>query len=136
MAPTQAQFPLVRNPKSLLWIDCSGGLAVGIVVLARSPWLSTLYGIPQHFITALGAANLAYGTYSFSLARRTARPRAMLLLLVGANLTWAIFCAVASAYLASHASVLGLAHLLLEGAFVGGLGLLEWRYIDDLLTGA
>lgn len=129
-------MPYPRAAKSLLWIDCFGGLAVGVCVLVLSSWLSTLYALPEPFILALGTANLAYGTFSLSLARRAIRPRALLLLLVGANLTWAIFCFAASAVFASQASAYGLALLLFEGAYVGGLGLLEWRFLDALVTAA
>lgn len=130
------QLPYPRVAKSLLWIDSLGGLAVGVLVLALSSWLSTLYALPESFIVALGIANLAYGTFSLSLARRAVRPRALLRLLIGANLTWAIFCVGAGAVFASQASSYGLALLLFEGAYVGGLGLLEWRFLDALVTAA
>lgn len=136
MAFTHRRLPYPRAAKSLLWIDCLGGLAVGILVLTLSPWLSSLYALPERFVLALGAANLAYGTFSLSLARRAVRPRALLRLLIGANLAWAVFCVSASAVFASQASSYGLALLLFEGAYVGGLGLLEWRYLDALLTAA
>lgn len=136
MALTHRQRPYPRAAKSLLWIDCVGGLAVGVLVLILSSWLSTLYALPERFVIVLGAANLAYGTFSFSLARRAVRPRALLLLLVGANLVWAVCCASASAVFASQASAYGLALLLFEGAYVGGLGLLEWRFLDALRTAA
>lgn len=122
--------------KSLLWIDCTGGLTVGAFVLAFANWLSTLYALPLTLVYVMGAANLAYGTFSLSLARRAVRPRSLLLLLVAANLTWAVLCGVAAAVFAAEASAFGLAQLLLEGVFVGGLGLLEWKHLDDLLTAA
>jgi len=128
----QATYP--RAAKSLLWTDCLGGLAVGVLVLGLSSWLSTLYALPEPFMVALGTANLVYGTFSFSLARRAIRPKALLVLLIAANLTWAIFCIGASAVFASQASSYGLALLLFEGAYVGGLGLLEWRFLDALVT--
>lgn len=134
MTSRSPQVPFLRNVSSLLWIDCTGGLAVGVLVLAFSSWLSTLYAMPQSFVVAMGAANLAYGTFSLSLARRAVRPRALLRLLIGANLAWAVFCVIASVILASQASALGLATLLFEGAYVGGLGILEWRSIDALTT--
>lgn len=134
MTSAHRQTRYLRNASSLLWIDCLGGLAVGVLVLALSPWLSRLYAMPESFVIALGAANLAYGAFSLSLARRAIRPRALLRLLIGANLAWAVFCVIASAILASQASAYGLALLLLEGAYVGGLGLLEWRFLDALLT--
>lgn len=127
-------MPYPRAAKSLLWIDCLGGLAVGVLVLVLASWLSTLYALPEPFILALGTANLAYGTFSLSLARRAVRPRALLRLLIGANLTWAVFCFGAGAVFAAQASAYGLALLLFEGVYVGGLGLLEWRFLDALVT--
>lgn len=124
----------LRNATHLLWIDCLGGLAVGVLVLTLSSWLSELYALPERFVIGLGTANLAYGTFSLSLARRTVRPRTLLKILIGANLAWALFCVIASAIFASQASVYGLATLLFEGAYVGGLGLVEWRWLDDLAT--
>ena len=44
----------------------------------------------------MGLANLAYGTFSFSLARRAVRPRALLQLLASANIAWGVLCAVAA----------------------------------------
>lgn len=126
----------MRTAKSLLWIDGSGGLIVGALVLAVAPWLSALYAVPVGLIHVMGGANLAYGGYSLSLARRAVRPRALLLFLVAANLAWAVICAVATAWLAQEASAFGLAHLMLEGVYVGCLGLLEWKYLDVLRTAA
>lgn len=126
----------MRTAKSLLWLDCSGALLVGALVLAFAHWLSTLYALPVGFVITMGAANLAYGGYAFSLARRAVRPRAQLLLLATANITWAVLCAVATALLAKEASFFGLAHLVFEGAYVGCLGLVEWKYLDALQTAA
>ena len=124
----------MRAAKALLWIDYSGGLMVGALVLAYYPWLSTLYALPAGFVIAMGAANLAYGGYAFSLARRAVRPRSLLRLLVAANIAWAVLCVTATALLATRASAFGIATLLIEGAYVGGLGLLEWKHLDALQT--
>lgn len=124
----------MRLVRSLLWIDCSGGLFVGVLVLATAGWLSRLFGLPLSIVLVMGTANLVYGTFSFSLARRRVRPRALLQLLVAANITWALLCGVAAAVFASQASWVGLAHLILEGVYVGGLGLLEWKHLSALLT--
>lgn len=124
----------MRLSKSLLWIDCTGGLLAGAFVLAASPWLSELYKLPLSLLIVSGAANVVYGSFSFSLARRMTRPRALLLLLAGANMAWAVACVVAAGVLATQASVFGLAHLLLEGVYVGGLGFVEWKHVDELLT--
>jgi len=126
----------VRLAKSLLWIDCTGGLAVGAVALASAHWLSTLYALPVSVVLVMGTANLAYGGFSFSLARRATRPRALLLVLAAANVAWAVLCAFAAAALSTQASPYGLAHLLLESLYVAGLGVFEWRNLDALLRAA
>lgn len=123
----------MRLATSLLWIDCTGGLVVGTLVLSLADWLSALYALPLGLVVAMGIANLAYGTFSLSLARRRVRPPALLLLLVAANIAWAIACATTAAFVATQASVFGLAHLLLESVYVGGLGALEWRHRKSLL---
>lgn len=122
---------LLRN---LLWIDSGAALLAGVVVLALSGWLSELYALPRTLLIVMGAANLAYGTYSGALARRARRPRGLLVLLVAANATWAGLCVLAALALADTASAFGLAHLIGEGLFVGGLAGLEWRERERLLV--
>lgn len=105
-------------------------------MLALAAWLGRLYALPVGVIIVMGTANLAFGSFSLSLARRAVRPRQLLLLLVAANITWAVLCATAAVVVAPQASRLGLAHLLLESLYVGGLGALEWRHRTILLTAA
>lgn len=126
----------MRLSTSLLWIDCTGALVAGIVVLTLSGWLSTLYRLPLGLVITMGIANLVYGGFSFSLARRRMRPRALLRVLVAANLCWALFCAMTTVMVATRASYFGLAHLILEGMYVGGLGMLEWTHRVALETAA
>jgi hypothetical protein len=80
----------------------------------------------------MGAANLAFAAFSFSLARRPLRPRPLIVLLVAANATWAALCALAVVILAGRASAFGVAHLIAEGVFVGTLAALEWRHREHL----
>jgi hypothetical protein len=122
--------------RDLLWVDCGAALLAGLVVLLLSSWLSQLYALPHGFVVGMGVVNLAYGTYSLSLARRARRPRSLLVLLVVANATWAALCGLAAVRLAGTASAFGLAHLVGEGLFVGGLAVLEWRRRERLLTAA
>jgi hypothetical protein len=121
--------------RSLLWIDCSAGFLVGAFVLTLAPWLSELYALPLPFVRAMGVANVAYGCYSFSLARQAVRPPALITALVIANASWAVLCVVVAVLMASRASIIGLAQLLLEGVLVGGLAALEWKH-RALLVGA
>ena len=120
---------LLRN---LLWVDCGAAFLAGAAVLALSGWLSSLYALPQAFVIGLGVVNLVYGTFSCALALRAQRPKALIVLLVVANATWAVLCGAAAVVLAGTASAFGLAHLIVEGVFVGVLAGLEWRQREQL----
>jgi len=102
-------------------------------MLALHGWLSGIYAMPPSLLIAMAMANLTYGLFSFSLAIRRVRPRALIVLLAVANATWAIACGVAALVLASTASMFGLAHLLIEGLLVGALAVFEWRWREQLL---
>ena len=91
----------MRLIPSLLWIDSGAALTVGVFVLSFAPWLSRLYGLPNAVVTGMGIANIAYGLFSFSLARRQTRPRSLLLLLVIGNATWAVLCMIAAVVVAT-----------------------------------
>ncbi len=122
----------MRVLRHLLWIDSGAGLSAGVVVLALAGWLGDVYRLPRPLLVGMGLANLVYGTYSGTLARRAHRPRGLLVLLVLANATWAALCLLAAASFADRASAFGLAHLVGEGLFVGGLAALEWRERERL----
>jgi hypothetical protein len=117
---------LVSWRRNLLWVDCAGGLVAGLVVLSLSTWLAELYALPRALVVGIGLANVCYGTFSLSLAARSHRPPSLIVLLVAANATWAALCATGALVLWDTASGFGLAHLLGEGFFVGGLARLEW----------
>lgn len=118
----------------LLWIDCVAGAVVGVVVLSASGWLSGMLGLPVELLWITGAANLLYASYSFSLARRSRRSMRSVLFLIGANAAWPLLCVRWMIVHASTITALGVAHLLAEAAFVGGLAVLEWRCRNALAT--
>jgi hypothetical protein len=120
--------------RHLLWIDCGAGLSAGALMLTFSSWLSRLYALPWGALLALGAVNILYGSFSCSLAARSHRPLHLIQSLAIANAAWAALCWLFALTLARHASPWGLAHLIAEGAFVGALAALEWRYRDNLST--
>jgi hypothetical protein len=119
--------------RTLLWVDCLAGGVAGAAVLALSGWLAELYLMPRPLVVVMGAANLLYASYSFSLAARTTRPKHLITLLVFANLTWSGVCLALAANYAQTASLFGIGHLVLEAIFVGGLAGLEWSNRDRLL---
>lgn len=112
---------------NLLWIDATAGLTVGTGTLTLFPFLQALYGLPTWVLLTMGIANLAYCSYSFSLARSATRTRGRLMTLVIANAMWSVLCVVAAVLLASDITTLGIGQFLFEGAFVGSLAMLEWR---------
>lgn len=116
----------------LLWIDCSAGLLVGVIVTTFHGWLSTLFGLPSDLVLFMGIMNLAYAAFSGSLAIRKARSHGHFLALVVANVGWGLFCMVLFIHHINSASLLGAAQLLLEAIFVGGLGITEWKCREHL----
>lgn len=97
-------------------------------------WLSEWYQLPKDFLVLIGLVNLAYASYSLSLAMRLKRPTNLILLLVVANLTWSVACLRWAVVFSETASLFGLAHLAGEALFVGGLACLEWRWRELLRT--
>ena len=122
--------------RRLLWVDCTAGAIVGVVVLTFSGWLSRLEGLPGNVLLFTGAVNLLYACYSFSLAIRPRRPMPLIKLLVFANLAWVPVCLALVIFFREQATPFGFAHLLGEAIFVGGLAMLEWNQRDQLLTTA
>ena len=120
--------------KNLLWVDCIAGLTVGIGVLLLHGWLSQMYNLSSALVLAMGIANLLYGCYSLSLALRSKRPKNLIRGLAIANMAWGVFCVLLVIIFRDTASVFAYAVLLFEAVFVGGLGLLEWRYRKQLWT--
>lgn len=120
--------------RKLLWIDCLAGAVAGIAMLSLARWLSEWYRLPLDLLFLMGWINLAYASFSLSLARRPERPAPFILLLILANLTWAVICWRWAVVFSETAGALGLAHLIGEGLFVGGLACLEWRWRELLRT--
>lgn len=122
--------------KNILWIDCIGALITGVLLLALSGWVAPFYGLPHWFVAAHALVHLAYGTYSFSLAVRKTRPMHLIKLLVFANAAWALICLALALFLISNASGFAIAHFTLEGLYVGGLALVEWKNRESLRNSA
>ena len=118
--------------RRILWVDGLAGAVAGSAVLVLRGWLSDWYQMPEDLLLFMALVNLAYASYSLSLARLSKRPKALIVLLVAANLTWAMVCLRWALIL--DASLFGLAHLVAEALFVGGLAYLEWRWRELLWT--
>lgn len=120
----------------LLWVDCIGAVIAGVIAISLHGWLSRLEGLPPGVLLFTGAANLLYGTYSFSLAVRSERPMRRIQLLVVANLAWVPVCLGLLAAHFATATPFAFVHLGGEAVYVGGLAVLEWRNRDLLVRAA
>lgn len=122
-----------RRARSILWFDSLGGLVAGVVALLVRRWLASLYGFSVDLVVLIAAANIAYGTYSGALAVLASRggplPRLAIDVLVLANLAWTAVCAALLRHTWPSASAFGIAHLALEGLWVGALGIVEYRRV-------
>jgi hypothetical protein len=119
-------------PRQLLWIDGLAGLLGGISLFLTIDLLEKWYNIPRGTLVFIGLANLTYATYSLSIARLKKRSGILIVILVIANLAWALNCLRMAITFGETASIFGLIHLIGEAIFVGGLACLEWRYRKDL----
>ncbi|SFO79876.1 hypothetical protein SAMN05216601_102152 [Ectopseudomonas composti] len=122
----------MRMVRHILWLDCMAAAVAGVVVLLFAPWLNDWYSLPRELLSFIGAVNIAYACYSFSLAVRVRRSETLIKLLALANGFWALVCLGIAATFAPVITLPGLCHVLGEAAFVGGLGMLEWKWRRQL----
>lgn len=130
MGPAAAAGAMSRRARAILWLDAGAACLVGATTLALGAWLAELYRLPSTLVLFFALSNLAYASYSGSLAALTARhrtpSRTAIELLVFANGAWVVVCA--AVLLATHgsSSVFGVAQVGLEGLFVATLAIAEW----------
>jgi hypothetical protein len=122
----------VRSLRHLLWVDCIAAALAGTLVLAFADRLAAFYAMPADGLRAIGAINLSYACLSGSLALRGSRSVRWIAALALANGAWSMACIGIAVAMADSATAFGIAHLIGEGAFVGTLGLFEWRWRDRL----
>lgn len=120
---------MLRVPplRTLLWVDCIAGAVNGMAVLALSPWIAPFVGFPLALVIGTALVNLAYGSFSFSLARQAHPPRTLIRALIIANFAWLPICLVLAALHAGPGSWLGVAWIVGEGLLVAVLAGVEAR---------
>ena len=126
----------MNKPKNdrILWIDCIGGLVVGVLILCLCRLISGWDSLPLWIVLAVGFANLGYGGYSLWVTTRNPRPIALVKILAIANMTWLVVCIAIIVSHWSEISAFGIFHKLAEGIYVSSLGFMEWRW-RELLSG-
>lgn len=119
---------------------------MGLLTLGLSAWLSEFYRLPRQVIRWIGFANLGYGAFAALVAitvvgalrtgstGRVSAGRRLVWTLLAANTAWAGVCVWLLVVYATEASLFGCAHLALEGLFVLGLAMLEYRRVLPLLA--
>ncbi|MEZ4365244.1 MAG: hypothetical protein R2939_03015 [Kofleriaceae bacterium] len=129
MLPFEWLTVMARLPplRTMLWFDSLAGLIAGVAMLALAGVLAAPMGVARELLLTTAAVNVGYGLCSLTLARRAAPPRRYVRALIVANLAWAVVCAVLVVRIAGPGRWLGATFYLLEGLFVGVLGLVEAR---------
>ena len=117
------------RPRVLLRVDSGGGLAVGAAVLALHGVLAGWYGLPPEVVLFLGAANVAYGSFSGSILWLGGDRPALNRALVAANFAWPFVCASILAVFRTDIRALGAVGLVGEGLYVGLLAEVERRVL-------
>lgn len=117
----------------ILWVDCLGGLAVGVLVLVFADLLSQLQGLPFKVLFGMGVANLTYGSFSLWVTTRRNRSRSAILVLAIANMCWLVMCLGIVIFSWGQITPFGTLHVCGEGIYVASLGLFEWRNVDRLI---
>jgi hypothetical protein len=113
--------------RRIFWIDGIATFSAGMFVLVFRRLLAGLYALPLDLITVVGVVNVGYSAFGLTLAAQKRRRIACIVGLSTANYLWALVCVWLAIRFESDANALGLAHVLLEGAFVAALATIEWR---------
>ncbi len=118
---------------TILHLDGSVGLTVGLLLILLQDWAGNLYNLPNIIIVFLAAANVCYGVYALCLAFSSYKRSVLISILAIANTAWVAVCIAVVLYYAKTASFIGLLFIGLEGIFVSFLAYYEWKYRHVLL---
>jgi len=117
---------------ALIRTDAIAGIVAGLVLFfGREVW-SPLSGLSVAWFARLGIVGMCYGAFSGTITLLKAYRPNPVWTLITANALYALFCLGLLFNKASELSALGVAHLLAEVLFVGGLALMEARSAKGL----
>lgn len=122
----------MKDSDRILWLDCIGGLLVGVIVIALCWPISRWESLPLSVVLAMGAANLIYGGYSLFVTTRKNRSLKLVKILSVANMFWLLVCFGILIAHWNQISVLGELHVAGEGIYVAALGIAEWKMRESL----
>ncbi len=118
----------------ILWLDCLGGLLVGVLVLLGYPFLVRIEGLPESTVISMGVANLIYGAFSLFVTTRQRRHIGLVRTLALANMAWLAVCVGIVVRWFNTATAVGVLLIVGEGVYVAALGLIEWTWRAILAT--
>ena len=118
----------------ILWIDCLGGLVVGVLVLLFHPFLSQIEGLPKLTVVFMGVANLVYGSFSLFVTTGKRRSIAQVKMLALMNMAWLIVCLGIVYLWFDDITVIGIVLVVGEDSYVATLGFVEWKWRARLAT--
>lgn len=120
----------------ILALDGVGGLVVGALLLVFLRPVAAFYGLSLGVAAFVAAANVAYGSYSSSLAYRAfhGKPpsRRAVDAIIVANATWTLVCGSLLVATWGQAGVFGQLHIGAEGLYVLVLAGVEARFVRPL----
>ena len=87
------------------------------------------FSLPRGLLTMLACISVTYALYSGALAYLRSRSRVLLIILVIANVAYAVWCCFLIAHFRGAANSLGIGYMALEALFVATLAVVEWRAI-------
>lgn len=115
----------------ILAIDSLSGLTAGTVTWVLAPLLTLHHAWTMEFARFIASANVGYGIFSgtvFLVFKRNVQgPIWPVAALIAGNCVWAIQCFLQAWRLRFESSYTGIAHLAMEGAYVGILAYFEAR---------
>ena len=123
---------MFASKRNILWLDCIGGLIVGVAVLTFFRAVGSLGGLQTAVVIGMGLANLLYGSYSLFVATRKPRPRRLVEILAYGNMAWLGVCVLVTFLEWDRVTPLGILHVIGEGIYVAGLGIVEWFWRHEL----
>lgn len=121
------------KPIGILWTDCLGGLTVGTLVLVGHQWIAQWHNLDSSVVVSMAFANLFYGGYSLFVTTNPKRTMVMVSILAAANVVWLFVCCAIVTVTWTNISLFGITHILGEGIYVGGLGMVEWNRRSQLV---
>lgn len=121
-----------KQPSRILWVDCLGGLVVGLLVLFGREQICEWENLPLSIVVGMGAANLLYGSFSLYVTLQQRRPRRLVEMLAVANIAWLLVCLAIVLKHSSEMSLVGFVHVIGEGVYVAALGIMEWSWRTEL----